>query len=467
MSAKEALQEITPYLWEIPTSFRSDMRVPARIFATKEMIRTSFGDKTLEQLVNVATLPGIVKAALAMPDAHEGYGFPIGGVAGIEYPNGVISPGGIGYDINCGVRLLKSEMTYDKVKPHLDKLAKALYHFIPSGVGRGGKLKFAGRELDHVLKEGARWLVKEGYGEEADLKHCESNGCISDADPQMVSEHAKARGSEQIGTMGAGNHFVEVDVVDEIFDEDMAKEYGLFKGQMCVLIHTGSRGLGHQVATDYIKLMGKVMPKYGIEIPDRELACVPFSSREGQEYFKAMNAAANFAWANRQMITFEAREAWRQEFGTSSHLTVLYDVAHNIAKIEEYEIDGKMTKLLVHRKGATRAFVDQPVLIPGSMGTASYVLAGAKESLTQSFGSSCHGAGRAMSRHAAKREVRGSELLQEMKKDGISVEAGSMSGLAEEAPIAYKDVDLVVEVVHKAGIAKKVARLKPCAVIKG
>jgi len=467
MSAKEALQEITPYLWEIPTSFRQDMRVPARIFATKEMIRTSFGDKTLEQLVNVATLPGIVKAALAMPDAHEGYGFPIGGVAGIEYPNGVISPGGIGYDINCGVRLLKSDMTYDKVKSHLDKLAKALYHFIPSGVGRGGKLKFIGKELDHVLKEGAKWLVKEGYGEEADLRNCESHGCISDADPQMVSEHAKARGSEQIGTMGAGNHFVEVDVVDEIFDEDMAKEYGLFKGQMCVLIHTGSRGLGHQVATDYIKLMGKVMPKYGIEIPDRELACVPFSSREGQEYFKAMNAAANFAWANRQMITFEAREAWRQEFGTSSHLTVLYDVAHNIAKIEEYEIDGKMTKLLVHRKGATRAFVDQPVLIPGSMGTASYVLAGAKESLTQSFGSSCHGAGRAMSRHAAKREVRGSELLQEMKKEGISVEAGSMSGLAEEAPIAYKDVDLVVEVVHKAGIAKKVARLKPCAVIKG
>jgi tRNA-splicing ligase RtcB (3'-phosphate/5'-hydroxy nucleic acid ligase) len=468
MTAKDALREIRPYLWEIPTSFRSDMRVPARVFATEEMIRTSFGDRTLEQLVNVATLPGIVGAALAMPDAHEGYGFPIGGVAGIEYPNGVISPGGIGYDINCGVRLLKSEKSYSEVRPHLDRLAKALYHFIPSGVGRGGKLKFTGRELDHVLQEGARWIVKEGYGEDADLTNCESGGCIDDADPDMVSDHAKARGSEQIGTMGAGNHFVEVDVVDEIFDEEMAREYGLFKGQMCVLIHTGSRGLGHQVATDYIKLMGQVMSRYGIELPDRELACVPFSSKEGQKYFKAMNAAANFAWANRQMITFEVREAWRQEFGKNfGGLSVLYDVAHNIAKIEEYEIEGQRKKLLVHRKGATRAFVDQPVLIPGSMGTASYVLAGAKESLTTSFGSTCHGAGRAMSRHAAKKQVNGSELLQKMKKDGISVEAGSLSGLAEEAPIAYKDVDLVVEVVHQAGIAKKVARLKPCAVIKG
>jgi len=468
MDLKNVLREIAPYLWEIPSSFRQDMRVPARIFATEEMLQSTFHDRTLEQLVNVTTLPGIQGAALAMPDAHEGYGFPIGGVAGTEYPNGAISPGGIGYDINCGVRLLKSEKSYPEIQPHLDKLAASLYRWIPSGVGRGGKHQFKPQELNHLLKQGSRWLVEHGYGVADDVKHCESEGCLEGADPDMVSEHAKERGVTQIGTMGAGNHFVEVDYVEEIFDQDMANSYGLFKGQIVVLIHTGSRGLGHQVASDYIQLMGKAMPKYGITLPDRELACVPFSSEEGQRYFQAMNAAANFAWCNRQMITWEIREAWKEQFGKDGGaLDVLYDVAHNIAKIEEYAIDGIKKQLIVHRKGATRAFADQPVLIPGSMGTASYVLAGTAESLKVSLGSSCHGAGRALSRHAAKKRVRGSELLHELESQGIAVQAGSMMGLAEEAPCAYKDVDMVVNVVQTAGIAKKVARLRPCAVIKG
>ncbi len=465
---KEALQQLAPYLWEIPASFRSDMRVPARLFATKEMIDSLFNDRTLEQLVNVTTLPGIQGAALAMPDAHEGYGFPIGGVAGIAWPDGVISPGGIGYDINCGVRLLKTEQTYKEVEPHLEKLARALYAWIPSGVGRGGKLNLNPQDLDNVLKKGAAWLIQQGFGMAEDTEHCESNGCLEDADPDMVSQHAKERSAQQLGTMGAGNHFVEVDVVQKIFDDDMAERYGLFEGQIVVLIHTGSRGMGHQVATDYIRLMEKAMPRYGIQLPDRELASVPFSSVEGQNYFHAMNAAANFAWANRQMITWEIRQAWKEEFGkTHKELQILYDVAHNIAKIEEYEVDGQKKKLLVHRKGATRAFHDQPVLIPGSMGTASYVLAGNEESLKKSFGSTCHGAGRAMSRTAAKKKIGGRELLDDLTKSGIHVRAGSMLGLAEEAPFAYKDVELVVDCVHEAGIATKVARLKPCAVIKG
>lgn len=468
MTTKEALQQVTPYLWEIPTTFRSDMRVAARLFATEAMLEHAFNDRTLEQLVNVTTLPGIQGVALAMPDAHEGYGFPIGGVAAMALPDGVISPGGIGYDINCGVRLLKSEQTYTDVQKHLDSLAKNLYHMVPSGVGQSGKMQLKGKEMHHVLEMGAKWLVKEGYGTQDDLEHSESHGCLDGALASMVSEHAKSRGEWQVGTMGAGNHFVEVDVVDEIFDQGMASEYGLFQGQMVVLIHTGSRGLGHQVATDYIRLMGRVMAKYNISLPDRELACVPFSSEEGKRYFQAMNAAANFAWANRQMITWEVREAWKKEFGKKcSELTVLYDVAHNIAKIEEYEINGTKQKLLVHRKGATRAFENQPVLIPGSMGTASYVLAGTKEALKTSFGSTCHGAGRALSRHAAKKKVQGSELLHDLKKSGISVQAGSLNGLAEEAPCAYKDIESVVDVVQEAGIAKKVARLKPCAVIKG
>jgi tRNA-splicing ligase RtcB (3'-phosphate/5'-hydroxy nucleic acid ligase) len=464
---KQALKKISPYIWEIPSSFRSDMLVPCRIFASDEMIEKAFEDHTLEQLVNVATLRGIKGAALAMPDAHEGYGFPIGGVAAIEYPDGVISPGGIGYDINCGVRMLTLEKSFDEIKGHLHPLAKALFHSIPSGVGRGSTVQFSRGEFIRVLEEGAAFLVRQGYGQEEDLEHIESRGTLAGSAPDAVSSHALERGEGQVGTMGAGNHFVEVDVVDKIYDSEKAKAWGLFEGQVALQIHTGSRGLGHQVATDYIRIMGNCMGKYDIHIPDRELACAPFSSQEGQNYFGAMNAAANFAFANRQMITHFIRETFRKHFGPGQKINVLYDVCHNIAKIEEYEIEGKKQKLIIHRKGATRAFPDQPVLIPGSMGTASYVLSGTKKALEISYGSTCHGAGRAMSRHAAKRKIQGSTLLSDLEAHGIAVAAGSMSGLAEEAPFAYKDVDAVVDVVHNVGIATRVAHLKPCAVIKG
>lgn len=481
MIFKKDLIKINDYLWEIPKSFRSDMRVPARVYATEKMLDEIMGDRSLWQLVNVATLPGIQKYAIAMPDIHEGYGFPIGGVAAMDYETGVISPGGIGYDINCGVRLLKSNLSFEEIEPYLDKLAKELYREIPSGVGKGGRLKLNEKDFDEVLKRGAGWMIEKGYGEKNDAHFLESFGCLENADPIMVSDHAKSRGRDQLGTMGAGNHFVEVDRVEEIFDEETAKVFGLQKNQIVVLIHTGSRGLGHQVATDYIRLMMNAMPKYGITLPDRELACVPFSSPEGQNYFNAMAGAANFAWANRQMITCEVRKVWGDMFGKAQmangkELEILYDVAHNIAKIEEYG----NKKVIMHRKGATRAFgpghseiieeyrdVGQPVLIPGSMGTSSFVLAGTKESIKEAFGSSCHGAGRRMSRHEAKREVRGSELRKELEKEGVHIQVGSISGIAEEAPLAYKDVRQVVDVVASAGIAKKVAELKPLAVIKG
>ncbi len=458
---KSNLTKITDYLWEIPRSFRKDMLVPARIYASEKLLEEIFRDKSLEQLVNVATLPGIQKYAIVMPDAHEGYGFPIGGVAAMELPDGVISPGGIGYDINCGVRLLKSELTFKDVESRAADLARELFRAVPSGVGRGGALKLADRQFDEVLKDGVKWMIKEGYGEADDAEHIESSGNLENADPSAVSTHAKSRGRDQLGTMGAGNHFVEVEKVEKIYDEETAKTFGLSKDQIVVLIHTGSRGLGHQVATDYIRTMLNVMPKYGITLPDRELAYAPFSSPEGQSYFNAMAAAANFAWSNRQMITFEVREVWQKLFG--GKLSILYDVAHNIGKLEEY--DGK--KVIVHRKGATRSFPGQPVLIPGSMGTSSYVLVGAEGATKEAFGSSCHGAGRRMSRHAAKKEVQGSELKEKLESEGISVASGSMSGLAEEAPLAYKDVDEVVEVVHQAGLAQKVVKLKPVAVVKG
>ncbi len=457
------MNKVHDWLWEIPKSYRSDMRVPARVYASEKMFQEIFRDRSLEQLVNVATLPGIQKYALAMPDIHEGYGFPVGGVAAFDAEEGIISPGGIGYDINCGVRLLKSELQYKDVEPHLDALAKALFKGIPSGVGRGGQLKLNDEDLDGVLKEGVGWMLENGYAEKGDAEHIESGGVLPEADPGAVSSQAKSRGRDQLGTMGAGNHFVEVDRVEGILEPEAARKLGLEKDQIVILIHCGSRGLGHQVATDYIRVMLGAMPKYKITMSDRELACAPFSSPEGRKYFSAMAAAANFAWANRQLITWEARKAWRQVFGDGGKLDIVYDVAHNIAKIEEYF--GR--KMVIHRKGATRAFDGQPVLIPGSMGTASYVLVGTKESVKEAFGSSCHGAGRRMSRHAAKSKVRGSELRTQMEKEGIRVAAGSFSGLAEEAPFAYKDVDEVVDVVHRAGIARKVARLKPVAVVKG
>jgi len=461
-------KKISDVLWELPKSFRSDMRVPARVYATEKMLKEVFEDRSLDQLANVATLPGIVGWALAMPDVHEGYGFPVGGVAAFDIENGIISPGGIGYDINCGVRMLVSKRTRDDVLPFAKDLGRTIFAEVPSGVGRGGRLKLSGEDFDQVLSRGAEYMLEQEYATNDDLKHIESGGRLADADPGLVSARARARGKDQLGTIGAGNHFVEVEYVSEIFDDSEAVRLGLFLNQACILIHTGSRGLGHQVATDYIREMNLAMSRYGIEIPDRELACTPFESSEGQRYFKAMSAAANFAWANRQMITWEVRNAWRKVTGDENDpLALLYDVAHNIAKVEEYDIDGKRKKVIVHRKGATRAFPGQPVIIPGSMGTGSCVLVGQEGSLTQSFGSSCHGSGRRMSRHRASRQISSVELRKQLETQGIVINAGSRRGLTEEAPFAYKDLDDVVDVIHTAGIAKKVARLKPIAVIKG
>ncbi len=444
------------------------MRVPARVYSHEAELHEIANDRSLEQLVNVATLPGIVGWALAMPDVHEGYGFPVGGVAAFLKETGIISPGGIGYDINCGVRLLRTNITKEKITPLLRDLGRTIFAEVPSGVGRGGSLSLKGEDLDAVLTGGARRMLLLGYAHKEDLKHIESGGVLEGARPDLVSEHAKVRGRDQLGTMGAGNHFVEVGYVETIFDEKAAKEMRLEHNSVTVLIHTGSRGLGHQVATDYIRIMNQAMPRYGIILPDRELACAPFESKEGQEYFAAMKAAANFAWANRQLITFEVREAFKRVFaGEAPLLSVVYDVAHNIAKVEEYDIDGVRKEVVVHRKGATRAFPDQPVLIPGSMGTASYVLLGQEASLTQSFGSSCHGAGRRMSRTQARKRVSAKALYKELDAQGIVINAGSKRGLTEEAPFAYKDIDDVVNVIHESGIAKKVARLRPLAVIKG
>ena len=454
------LERISPVLWEIPLSFRSDMRVPARVYASEAMLRDMLQDRSLEQLVNVATLPGIQRFALAMPDAHEGYGFPIGGVAAFGGTEGIISPGGIGYDINCGVRLLRSDLTKEDAVPFLRDLGRTIFSAVPSGIGRGGRLVFNDADLDAVLVGGIRRMGELGYADRDDAAHAESSGVLEEASPAAVSAAAKARGRDQLGTMGAGNHFVEVGFVEEIFDGSAARDMGLRPGGVTVLIHTGSRGLGHQVATDFIRIMDRAMPGYGISVPDRQLACVPFDSGEGREYFAAMASAANFAWANRQMITFEVRGAFRRVFGERhSGLGLVYDVAHNIAKVE----DG----LVVHRKGATRAFPGQPVLIPGSMGTASYVLLGQRRSLAESFGSSCHGAGRRMSRMRAARRTTAGEVRANLAGQGIVVDAGSRRGLAEEAPFAYKDVDDVVNVIHDAGIATKVARLRPLVVIKG
>jgi tRNA-splicing ligase RtcB len=462
------LIRIEDFLWEIPKTFRGDMRVPARVYAREYMLDSISVDKSLEQLVNVATLPGIKGYALAMPDIHEGYGFPVGGVAAFDSEEGIVSPGGIGYDINCGVRLLRSEKTFSEIEPYLRSLGRMIYQEVPSGVGVGGRLDLRDKEFDLVLEKGAVRMVELGYGEPDDLENTESGGMLDTAVPELVSEHAKSRGHDQLGTMGAGNHFVEVGVVETVFDESEAKRLNIFKDQVTMLIHTGSRGLGHQIATDYIRVMMKVMPNYGIVLPDRELACAPFTSKEGQEYFKAMSAGANFAWANRQLITWEVRKAWEAVLGKGGgKLSVVYDVAHNIAKIEEYTLDGKRYNLVIHRKGATRAFPNQPVLIPGSMGTHSYILVGQEKALTVSFGSSCHGAGRRMSRTRARKEVSVEELRQRLESMGIVVNAGSAKGLTEEAPEAYKDVNEVVDVIHEAGIANKVARLKPVAVIKG
>lgn len=469
--SKQNLIKISDYLWEIPKKFRSDMRVPARIYASEKMLDEIFKDKSLEQLVNLAALPGIVNYSLVMPDAHEGYGSPIGGVFATDPKNeGIISPGAVGYDINCGVRLLLSDLSGAEIKNRLDNLASRIQEEVPSGLGMGRKEKLSQSELDGYLENGAREAVRRGFGEEEDLKNCEAYGKLDWADAGEVSETAKRRGLGQIGTLGSGNHFLEIQKVEEIFDEEAARAFGFFPNQATVMIHTGSRGLGHQIATDYIRLMLSVTEKYKISLPDRELACAPFNSNEGQRYFRAMACGANFAWANRQMITHRVRQCWEEILGNRP-LNVLYDVAHNIAKLE----DG----LVVHRKGATRAFppdhpelaekyraMGQPVLIPGSMGTSSFVLRGTREA-DQSFYSACHGAGRTMSRHQAVKSFSGKNIVKDLESKGIIIKCYSYRGIVEEAPLAYKDVEEVVEVVHQAGLAKRVAKLIPIAVIKG
>jgi tRNA-splicing ligase RtcB len=483
MISNHNFKQINKYLYEIPKTFRADMRVPARFYADPELLKAIQGDRSLEQLVNTATLPGIVKYALAMPDIHQGYGFPIGGVVATQLPDGIISPGGVGYDINCGVRLLATQLEKEEVTPYLDDLASALYANCPSGVGKGGHIKLQPGELDVLVEKGANWALKRGYATESDLEHTEENGCLEGADSGKVSDRAKNRGKNQVGTLGAGNHFIEIDTVDRIYDEPTAQQMGIFHNQITVQIHCGSRGFGHQICSDYVKHLQKAIHQYGLTLPDRELVCAPLSSPEGKDYLAAMKAAANYAFANRQVLTYHIRRTFEQVLAgkvKNHHLYQIYDIAHNIAKIEEHEVDGRRIKVCVHRKGATRAFgpgspvlpgiyrdIGQPVLVPGSMGTASWVLVGTKEAMTQTFGSICHGAGRVMSRSKAKKVVRGTKLREELEKKGIHVRAGSMPGLAEEAPMAYKDVDRVIEVVHGAGIAKKVARLIPLAVIKG
>lgn len=477
---KGKFKKINDWLWEIPASFRKDMKVPARIYTSKNMLESMSKDKSIEQLINITALPGIVNYSIAMPDVHVGYGFPIGGVAAMRLEEGVISPGGVGYDINCGMRVLKSDFKEKDIKPYLEKLTNEIYKQVPSGLGIGRQLKLSIEQINKILEGGAKKLVEQGYGEKEDIENCESGGCLIQANSFAVSERAKNRGRDQVGTLGSGNHFLEIQKVAEIFDEESAKVFGLFKEQVVIMIHTGSRGLGHQIATDYIKLMLEAMKKYNIRIADKELAAGPINSPEGQKYFSAMACGANYAWANRQMITDFTRKAWNNVLGgKASPLKSLYDVAHNIAKIEEHEVAGQKVKLIIHRKGATRAFppghleipekyrkVGQPVLLPGNMGDGSYILAGSRAG-KEAWYSSAHGAGRAMSRQAAMKKIRGDEVIANLEQKGILIKCRSKRGIAEEAPLAYKNINEVVEVIHNVGLSKKVAKLVPLAVIKG
>jgi tRNA-splicing ligase RtcB (3'-phosphate/5'-hydroxy nucleic acid ligase) len=477
------LIKVSDFEWEIPPSFRGDMRGAVRIFSTLALLEQILGDKSLEQAVNASTLPGLVGAVVVMPDMHQGYGFPIGGVAATEFPRGVISPGAIGYDINCGVRLLASSLELEAALPHLDMLVTLLNQHCPSGVGVKGVVRVNVPELERLMHTGSHWALKNGYATENDITHTEENGCLEGAQPTGVSKRARERGLDQIGSVGSGNHFVEVDVVEAVFDPEKAAVFGLHENCLAVQIHCGSRGLGHQVCTDYVQDFQSAVKRFGIELPDRELVCAPMDSQEGQAYLGAMRAAANFAFVNRQILAHSTRRAFEETFAGKEknwQLLQVYDVCHNIGKVEGHEVAGKRVKVCVHRKGATRAFgpgmpglmpeyqhTGQPVLVPGSMGTASWVLAGTESSMLRSWGSCCHGAGRTMSRAMARHENRGDVLRRELESRGIRIRAGSMSGLAEEAPSAYKDVDTVVETVVAAGIALKVARLRPLAVVKG
>jgi tRNA-splicing ligase RtcB (3'-phosphate/5'-hydroxy nucleic acid ligase) len=483
MLSKEHVERVAEDVWEIPQTFRDDMRVPARLYADEDLLDAALSDNSVVQLVNTATLPGVIRYAIAMPDIHQGYGFPIGGVVATRLPEGVISPGGVGYDINCGVRLLVSLASVNEVAPYLEDIASRLNANCPSGVGSHGQLRLNNTELDQVLHEGSRWMMDKGYASRHDLHRTEEFGRIPGADAAFVSDRAHERGRNQLGTLGAGNHFIEVDRVAEVYDQAIAARLGIYPDNVAVQIHCGSRGLGHQICEDYVGQLQKTVRDYGIELPDRELVCAPFDSKEGQEYFHAMACAANFAFANRQLLAHMIRRSFEEVLAgkvKNFELQQVYDIAHNMAKVEEHNVGGRSVRVCVHRKGATRAFgpgssvlpddlrdLGQPVLIPGSMGTASYVLVGTKIAMEETFGSTCHGAGRVMSRAKAKKMVRGAALRDQLKSRGILICAGSMSGLAEEAPAAYKDVSQVVEVVHQLGIGRKVARLEPVAVIKG
>ena len=480
---KSQLRKVDDYRWLVPRDTKPGMRTDVLLYADQGLLEAVVKDLSVEQAMNVAFLPGIVGRSLAMPDIHQGYGFPIGGVAATALPKGVVSPGGVGFDINCGVRLLASNLAQNDVTPKLRELINQLFRDVPSGTGSQGFVPCGWQELNDALERGASWVVERGYGEAADAEFCEESGRMEGADPSKVSDRAKQRGRTQIGTLGSGNHFLEVQYVQKILEPEIAARFGLAENQVVVLIHCGSRGLGHQVCTDYLKVMNEAMPRYGISLPDRQLACVPSDSPEGKDYLGAMAAAANFAWANRQAITHFTRQSFRKIFGEGATLRVVYDVAHNIAKRERHRVGGPHAAeqdVLVHRKGATRSFpagsafiprayadAGQPVLIPGSMGTASYVLVGTERAMEETFGTVCHGAGRAMSRTAAKKGRDARVETKKLEDQGIILRAETRDGILEEIPEAYKDIDAVVDVVHNAGLARKVARLRPMGVIKG
>ena len=483
-SIEQKLKQIDRYRWEIPQDYKPGMRVPGLVYVDSAMMATIMKDQSLEQVANVAFLPGIVSRSMAMPDIHWGYGFPIGGVAATRVQDGVVSPGGVGYDFNCGVRLLRTHLEEDEVRPKIKELLDQLFRDVPSGLGSEGRIRIAAKDFSHIMAEGAGWAIKQGYGLAADLEATEEEGCLKGADPDKATPRSLKRGAPQLGTLGSGNHFLEVQIVQKIYEPDTARAMGIdHTGQVLLLIHTGSRGFGHQICDDYLRVMHHAVEKYGISLPDRQLACAPINSAEGKDYLAAMACAANYAWNNRQCIAHWAREAFMRIFGKSlSELGMeqVYDVAHNIAKIEHYTIDGKNLKLCVHRKGATRAFppghpdlparyrdIGQPVLIPGDMGRASYIAVGTQRAMDESFGSTCHGAGRLQSRGAAKRNLRGIDIAAELAAKGITVRAGSKGSLAEEAPQAYKDVDQVIEIAHQSGLSHKVVRTVPLGIIKG
>jgi len=478
------IQKIDDYRWRIPKSYKSEMRTDGIVYATETMLSQIRKDESLEQVANVACLPGIVGPSMAMPDIHWGYGFPIGGVAAMSCESGVVSPGGVGYDINCGVRLLRSDLTANDIKGRISDLLDQLYTNIPAGVGGEGRMRLDDADLKKVMRKGAKWMVEQGIGWSEDLGVSEEEGGMPDADPEVISKEAISRGRPQLGTLGAGNHFIEIQVVDEVYDEQVAAVFGINEpGQVTIMIHTGSRGFGHQVCDDSLRAMQKAAQRHGISLPDRQLACAPVASREGQDYLGAMRAAANFAWANRQAIAHWVRESLENVMGVGARklgLDQIYDVAHNMAKLEEHQVDGHPTMLCVHRKGATRAFgpgdtrvpkryrqVGQPVTVPGDMGRYSFLLCGTETAMKQTWGSTCHGAGRVMSRNAAIKKMPGREVQEQLARAGIAVKAKGRDTLSEEASYAYKDVADVVETCEGAGIARRVAKMRPLGVVKG